>query len=99
MIRRPPRSTRTDHTLSLHYALPISLLDDLGTRIVSGELAPGTVLTLAGLETRYLVSRTVIREAVRVLEAMGMLRSRRRVGVTVQQIGRASCRERVCQYV
>lgn len=60
------------------------LLEDLGARIVSGELAPGTVLTLAGLETRYLVSRTVIREAVRVLEAMGMLRSRRRVGVTVQ---------------
>src|SRR3546814_2176879 len=24
MIRRPPRSTRTDHTLSLHDALPIS---------------------------------------------------------------------------
>src|SRR3546814_21085029 len=23
MIRRPPRSTRTDHTLSLHDALPI----------------------------------------------------------------------------
>lgn len=66
------------------------LLDDLGTRIVSGELAPGTVLTLAGLETRYLVSRTVIREAVRVLEAMGMLRSRRRVGVTVQPAARWS---------
>src|SRR3546814_5543635 len=28
MIRRPPRSTRTDHTLSLHDALPISLLND-----------------------------------------------------------------------
>src|SRR3546814_12108702 len=26
MIRRPPRSTRTDNTLSLHDALPISLL-------------------------------------------------------------------------
>src|SRR3546814_5680619 len=25
MIRRPPRSTRTEHTLSLHDALPISL--------------------------------------------------------------------------
>src|SRR3546814_5740573 len=24
MIRRPPRSTRTEHTLSLHDALPIS---------------------------------------------------------------------------
>src|SRR3546814_5698559 len=26
MIRRPPRSTRTEHTLSLHDALPISIL-------------------------------------------------------------------------
>src|SRR3546814_3290536 len=26
MIRRPPRSTRTDHTLSLHDALPICRL-------------------------------------------------------------------------
>lgn len=61
-----------------------SVLDDLGVRIASGALAPGTVLTLAGLEADYRVSRTVIREAVRVLEAMGMLASRRRVGVTVQ---------------
>lgn len=61
-----------------------SVLDDLGIRIASGTLAPGHVLTLAGLEDEYGVSRTVIREAVRVLEAMGMLASRRRVGVTVQ---------------
>src|SRR3546814_7520464 len=27
MIRRPPRSTRTEHTLSLHDALPISFAD------------------------------------------------------------------------
>lgn len=61
-----------------------SVLDDLGVRIASGVLPAGRVLTLAGLEAEYHVSRTVIREAVRVLEAMGMLASRRRVGVTVQ---------------
>lgn len=61
-----------------------SVLDDLGTRVASGELIPGRVLTLAGLEAEYRVSRTVIREAVRVLEAMGMLESRRRVGLTVR---------------
>lgn len=60
------------------------VLDHLGARIASGELPPGSVLTLAGLEAEYGVSRTVIREAVRVLEAMGMLASRRRVGVTVR---------------
>lgn len=59
------------------------VLDDLGIRIAAGDPAPGTILTLAALEEGYGVSRTVIREAVRVLEAMGMLESRRRVGVTV----------------
>ncbi|MCR2791521.1 FCD domain-containing protein [Microbacterium sp. zg.Y625] len=61
-----------------------SVTDDLGIRIATGQLPPGSVLTLAGLEEQYGVSRTVIREAVRVLEAMGMLHSRRRVGVTVR---------------
>lgn len=60
-----------------------SVLDDLGTRLVGGGLAEGSVLTLAGLEDEYGVSRTVIREAVRVLESLGVLSSRRRVGLTV----------------
>jgi DNA-binding FadR family transcriptional regulator len=63
------------------------VLDSLGTRIAGGEFAPGTVLTLAGLEAEYAVSRTVVREAVRVLESHGMLVSRRRVGLTVHPIG------------
>lgn len=61
-----------------------SVLDALGLRIAAGELAPGTVFTLADLEAQYAVSRTVIREAVRVLESLGMLASRRRVGLTVR---------------
>lgn len=61
-----------------------SVLDALGTRIAAGELPPGSVCTLADLEAEYGVSRTVIREAVRVLEAMGMLESRRRIGLTVR---------------
>lgn len=60
-----------------------SVLDDLGRRIAGGDLPPGTVLTLADLELHYTVSRTVIREAVRVLEAKSMVESKRRVGVTV----------------
>lgn len=65
-----------------------SVLDDLGGRIAAGEQTPGSVLTLAGLESHYGVSRTVVREAVRVLEAMGMVESRRRVGITVRPIDR-----------
>jgi DNA-binding FadR family transcriptional regulator len=61
------------------------VLDDLGRRIAAGDPAPGSVLTLAGLEERYGASRTVIREAIRVLESIQMVASRRRVGITVQQ--------------
>ncbi len=63
-----------------------SVLDALGLRIASGRLAPGEVRTLADLEAEYGVSRTVVREAVRVLEALGMLASRRRVGLTVTPV-------------
>lgn len=65
-------------------ALHGSVLDDLGIRIAGGNIPAGTVLTLAQIEQSYSASRTVIREAVRVLEALGMVASRRRVGVTVQ---------------
>jgi len=58
-------------------------LDDVGGRIVSGALAPGAVLTLDRLSHEYAVSVSVAREVVRVLESMGMVTSRRRVGVTV----------------
>lgn len=60
-----------------------ALLAAIGGDVVSGRLAPGTVVTIDGLGTRYDVSRSVAREAVRVLESMGLLASRRRVGVTV----------------
>jgi len=60
------------------------VVNSLGMRIVSGELPPSTVMTLHGLEADYQASRTVIREAVRVLESHGMLVSQRRVGITVQ---------------
>lgn len=60
------------------------VLDRLGESIASGARAPGTVLTIAGLEEEFGVSRTLVREVVRVLESMGMVESRRRVGVTVR---------------
>ncbi|SNS10619.1 FadR/GntR family transcriptional regulator [Actinomadura mexicana] len=60
-----------------------SVLDRLGMLITSGALPAGEVLRIEQLEARFEVSRSVIREAIRVLESMGMVRSRRRVGVTV----------------
>lgn len=60
------------------------IVETLGRRVVGGELPPGTGLTLAGLEESFTASRTVVREAVRVLEAHGLLTSRRRVGLVVR---------------
>ncbi len=60
------------------------VLDALGARIASQAQAPGSVLTLEGIGATYGVSRSVAREAVRVLESMGMVASRRRVGITIQ---------------
>ncbi|MBU9765072.1 FadR family transcriptional regulator [Mycobacterium sp. TNTM28] len=65
-------------------ALHANLLTALGTGIVSGELAAQQVLTLERLSTEHEVSRSVAREVIRVLESMGMVESRRRVGITVQ---------------
>lgn len=64
--------------------LHANTLDALGTAIVSGRLAPGQVLTLDGVSTEHRVSRSVAREAIRVLESMRMVASRRRVGITIQ---------------
>ncbi|WP_067434766.1 FadR/GntR family transcriptional regulator [Nocardioides jensenii] len=61
-----------------------TVLDALGTRIVSGQLPAGHVLTLDSVDAEYAVSRSVSREAVRVLQSMGLVVARRRVGVTVQ---------------
>src|SRR5579884_2989055 len=61
------------------------VLAELGPAIAAGEHPPGTVLRIDELERRYGVSRTVVREAVRVLEAMQLVETRRRVGVTVRR--------------
>jgi DNA-binding FadR family transcriptional regulator len=65
-------------------ALHGNLLAALGTSIVSGEYPPGGVLTLDSVSAEHGLSRSVAREAVRVLESMGMVSSRRRVGITIQ---------------
>ena len=65
-------------------ALHDNLLSALGTAIVSGEYPPGEVLTLDGVSAQHGVSRSVAREAIRVLESMGLVASRRRVGITIQ---------------
>jgi len=64
--------------------LHAGVLTALGQGIVSGQYAPGQVLNLDGVSATYGVSRSVAREAIRVLESMGLVASRRRVGITIQ---------------
>jgi DNA-binding FadR family transcriptional regulator len=60
------------------------VLAKIGPDLVEGVLVPGQVLRIEGLEARYGVSRTVIREVVKVLESLQIVSSRRRVGVRVR---------------
>jgi DNA-binding FadR family transcriptional regulator len=59
------------------------VLDELGTAICSGEMGAGDLLYIDDLAERYSVSRSVVREALRVLSSMGMVTSRRRVGTQI----------------
>jgi DNA-binding GntR family transcriptional regulator len=61
--------------------------------IVSGELAPGTVLRQEQLSEQFEVSRTPIREALRKLAALGLVSFEPNRGVRVRTITREELRE------
>jgi DNA-binding FadR family transcriptional regulator len=65
------------------FGLHAQVLDQIGLAIAGGSLAAGTVLLIDDLVERYAVSRSVVREALRVLSSMGMVASRRRVGTQI----------------
>lgn len=64
------------------------IVEVLGAEIGAGVLSAGDVVSLASLEDRFGVSRTVAREAMRSLEAKGMIEARRRVGLIVADSAR-----------
>lgn len=59
------------------------IVETLGREIVTGDLPPHGVLTLEQLQERFGVSRTVVRECMRILESMHLVQSRRHVGIVV----------------
>jgi DNA-binding FadR family transcriptional regulator len=59
------------------------VVHELGRRIVGGSLTPGSTISLADLQAEFDVSRTVIREALRVLGAKGLVEARQRRGTLV----------------
>ncbi|MET7337393.1 FCD domain-containing protein [Nonomuraea sp. NPDC005650] len=64
--------------------LHAQLVDALGRRIAHGDLPVGSLVSPERVESEYEVSRTVVREALRSLEVLGMVRPRHKVGTTVQ---------------
>ncbi len=63
------------------------VLDTLGQRIVDGAIAPGTVVRPEHVAEEFGVSRSVVREALRVLQSLGLVEPRQRVGTQVLGIG------------
>ena len=63
--------------------LHAQVLHQIGLAICGGELEPGTVLYIDDLVERYAVSRSVIREVLRVLSSMALVESRRKMGTRI----------------
>lgn len=59
------------------------VLETLGREICGSMIEPETTFTTESLESRFQVSRPVVREALRALEALGLVTPKRRVGVRV----------------
>jgi DNA-binding GntR family transcriptional regulator len=61
--------------------------------IVSGEIPPGSVLRQEHLSEQFAVSRTPVREALRRLAALGLVRFEPNRGVQVRELSLAEIRE------
>ena len=64
------------------------IIEVVGRDIATGSLEPGSRLTLEGLQERFGVSRTVVRDCMQILEALGLVYSKRRIGIVVQESAR-----------
>jgi len=80
MIPEPRR--RTGYSMRGRQGV---VIDALGQAIVGGEYEPGQMLPREGeLVEQYAVSRTVVREAMKVLAAKGLVEIRQKVGTRVR---------------
>ena len=75
------RKKLTRNGQHLHQAVA----EDIGTRILRGEFAPGSLLPNEARWCRsYKISRTAVREAIKMLAAKGLIVSRTKIGSRVQ---------------
>src|SRR3546814_17471178 len=98
MIRRPPRSTRTDPLLP--YTTLFRSLEQSGELVPGGETPWKTVGARLSVDIRSNRESEFMRVG-RGLYALTAWKDMASVDVPARRIkiGRASCRERVCQYV
>jgi DNA-binding FadR family transcriptional regulator len=69
----------------LKQGLHLRIAEYLGVQIMNGEYAPGAVFpTEVALGTSLSVSRTAIREAIKVLASKGLIEVRRKTGTRVR---------------
>ncbi|WP_184595461.1 FadR/GntR family transcriptional regulator [Streptomyces violarus] len=59
-------------------------VEELGRRIIRGDYPPGSVVDPVRFETELGVSKTVVREAMRVLASKGLLESKQKRGTTIR---------------
>jgi phosphonate utilization transcriptional regulator len=103
MAHLEPRPTGRDAKAPLDRPATIALLQsqsltqlvhaELEALILSGELAPGDKLTELTLAARLGVSRGPVREAFRLLEEAGLVRTEKNRGVFVRQVALAEALE------
>jgi DNA-binding FadR family transcriptional regulator len=74
---------RAPYSEQMPTSLHDRVVDELGAKLVAGTLAPGQVMLAEALEREFRVSRSVVREAVRVLRSLGMVTSIKSVGIRV----------------
>src|SRR3546814_19219363 len=108
MIRRPPRSTRTD-TLVPYTTLFRSEERECGRVEIAraqhrARISAFAATTVMGLEYRFDVSAHAFRDREGRNEGLLGRKTNEQVApdgleLVVEEIGRASWRERVCQYV
>ena len=94
MIDPPPSRLDQDppHPAE-HKLLSRTVADWLAERIISGEEAPGSRLTEIDVARRAGVSRSPVREALRILQGEGLVEIVPRYGAQVAQIGIADVEE------
>jgi DNA-binding FadR family transcriptional regulator len=84
-VRMPGTPGSPKRTVMRRESLHHGVAQDIGQRILKGEFAPGALLpNEAECGETYGVSRTAVREAVKMLMAKGLIVSRPKIGSRVQ---------------